>query len=109
MCHRRTSSRLDLFDERRMQSQVSNLNRGTILHFMQEALGELLKREQNPNAHNYSNLLGRTVSKLAGAGVIDSDSKFENLDSGDPLASLLVEGYQQLLISGYIIPRPGQT
>ena len=85
------------------------MNRGTVLHFMRQALDELLRVDKNENARNYSNLLTRTVNKLAQSKLINEACTFQSLSQTDPLMILLAKAYQQLFALSYLIPLPGQA
>jgi hypothetical protein len=87
---------------------MPQLNRGIILRFVREALGQFLNKLDEPR---YSTLMSLTLARLADAELIDpiydtSYKAFSRLGQNDPLAILLTEGYQQLIALGYIVPRP---
>src|SRR5216684_5804529 len=82
------------------------LNRGIILRFMREALGEFPKYDEHSmyDYPRYSDLITKTMGKLSAAGF--NDQLPDALVRVHPTLSLLVEGYQHLLAFGYIIPKP---
>ncbi len=89
---------------------MPQLNRGIILYFMREALGQFLKKPSD-HSDTYSLIMTRTLDRLANAGLIDlspdtSDQEFRYLHQNNPsLAILLTEGYYQLIALGYIVPQ----
>lgn len=93
---------------------MNDLNRGIVLRFMREALAEFPTRLRPADTlPYYSRLMDATLSKLAGAGLVDAkyagDTPFLVLGGEPcigPLLVLLTESYQHLLVLGYIIPGP---
>ena len=96
-----------------------NLDRGTVLSFMREALYDFYNRPGDPY---FSTLLSMTLKKLLEAGLVDprvvgkadfnqltSSCNFEEKKPTElvEVLTVLTEGYQHLLSFGYIIPRPG--
>src|SRR5712692_7446019 len=88
------------------------LNKGVVLHFMRKALSDFPQNDPK----SCSNLMTQSMVKLSDGGVIDklppdrpTYTAFRGLDRGNPLTILLAECYQQLLLRGYIIPRPDPT
>lgn len=81
---------------------MPQLNRGIILYFMREALGQFLKKPSD-HSDTYSLITTRTRDRLVNAGLIDpSPDTHQNNPS---LAILLTEGYYQLIALGYIVPQ----
>lgn len=96
---------------------MPDLDRGTVLHFMREALRDFL----NPGDRLRLTLLSDTLKKLLAANLVDQavvgKCDFDrlcsqcNLEMGRPpelatLLTVLTDAYQYLLSFGYIVPRP---
>jgi hypothetical protein len=87
---------------------MAQLNRDIIIQCMREAINKL--EPGSPRRFpTFSNFMNATLAELASKRLIPGDAgshEYGGLRSEDPLALLLTECYQQLLVLGYIIPQP---